>query len=281
MNEPQDANSTEKYTISEMSRLLGVTTHMLRHYEKMGIIRPEVNQENGYRYYCVVDTRRFNLSRSLLACGFSLEQCAQILEEKENSELPSLIRQKMEEKEREILKARLAIRYLKKVEEAYADWTERVGQVWVETFPPMWRLNLSRKEHAVVSKDLEEQREAWLSFLPGVFWVSRIRKEEIRIFGHGIIGYEYGLMCYEKDALEMGLKKTRDVEMIPGGDYLTGIHIKTGRGPYTWENISALTDYLQREKISSFGDCFSYIVASRNENGKHINYHKMFLKIYS
>ena len=40
-----------KYAISEMASLLGVTTHMLRHYEKVGIIAPEVNKENGYRYY--------------------------------------------------------------------------------------------------------------------------------------------------------------------------------------------------------------------------------------
>ena len=43
-----------KYTISEMASLLGVTTHMLRHYEKMGIISPEVNEQTGYRYYTVL-----------------------------------------------------------------------------------------------------------------------------------------------------------------------------------------------------------------------------------
>lgn len=33
-----------KYTIGEMSQLLGVTPHMLRYYEKVGIIRPETNK---------------------------------------------------------------------------------------------------------------------------------------------------------------------------------------------------------------------------------------------
>lgn len=33
-----------KYTIGEMSQLLGVTPHMLRYYEKEGIIRPETNR---------------------------------------------------------------------------------------------------------------------------------------------------------------------------------------------------------------------------------------------
>ena len=52
-----------RYTISEMASLLGVTTHTLRYYEKMGLIRPEVNEDTGYRYYTVTDTRRFNLCR--------------------------------------------------------------------------------------------------------------------------------------------------------------------------------------------------------------------------
>ena len=45
-----------RYTISEMASLLGVTTHTLRYYEKMGLIHPEVNEDTGYRYYTVTDT---------------------------------------------------------------------------------------------------------------------------------------------------------------------------------------------------------------------------------
>ena len=36
-----------RYTISEMASLLGVTTHTLRYYEKMGLIHPEVNEDTG------------------------------------------------------------------------------------------------------------------------------------------------------------------------------------------------------------------------------------------
>ena len=46
-----------RYTISEMASLLGVTTHTLRYYEKMGLIHPEVNEDTGYRYYtCLLYT---------------------------------------------------------------------------------------------------------------------------------------------------------------------------------------------------------------------------------
>ena len=68
-----------RYTISEMAALLGVTTHTLRYYEKMGLIQPEVNRETGYRYYTVTDTRRFNLCRELRAAGFTLEECKAVM----------------------------------------------------------------------------------------------------------------------------------------------------------------------------------------------------------
>ncbi len=41
-----------RYTISEMAALLGVTTHTLRYYEKMGLIQPEVNRETGWASSC-------------------------------------------------------------------------------------------------------------------------------------------------------------------------------------------------------------------------------------
>ena len=36
-----------RYTISEMASLLGVTTHTLRYYEKMGLIRPADSTSAG------------------------------------------------------------------------------------------------------------------------------------------------------------------------------------------------------------------------------------------
>ena len=38
-------DNARRYTISEMAELLGVTTHMLRHYEKVGIIGPETSEQ--------------------------------------------------------------------------------------------------------------------------------------------------------------------------------------------------------------------------------------------
>ncbi|HAS80294.1 MAG TPA: transcriptional regulator, MerR family protein [Fusobacteriaceae bacterium] len=40
--------------MSEISKKFGVSCHTFRHYDKEGILKPEMrNEKNGYRYYCV------------------------------------------------------------------------------------------------------------------------------------------------------------------------------------------------------------------------------------
>ena len=38
-------------TIGDFSRLSRVTPRMLRHYDALGLLRPEAVGDNGYRYY--------------------------------------------------------------------------------------------------------------------------------------------------------------------------------------------------------------------------------------
>ena len=270
-----------RYTISEMADLLGVTTHMLRHYEKVGIIQPEVNEENGYRYYSVIDTRRFNLSREFLACGLSLEQCGQLMGDTDEESKQQLLEYAIQVQQRQVECSRIAIRFINNIRRMYPRLDERVDRVWVENLPSMWRLNVSDKERAKLTKKVSSQREQWLACLPAVYWTSRIRKKTLREFGSGAIAYEYGLMCYEADAYALRLEQTEEVEVIPGGDYLVTIHEKSDRGPFTWENLSALTEYVQREGIMVHGDAFSHILASRRIDGVVHNFHRVFLKIYS
>ena len=271
----------KKYSISEMADLLGVTTHMLRHYEKLGIIQPEVNPENGYRFYSVLDTRRLNLSREFLACGIPLEQCAQIMGDMDGKKAGELFAAGIQKQRRQLELSRIAIRFLERMRDIYVHVPERVNRVWAENLRPMWRLNVSRNEKTILTDRQREQREEWLNCLPAVYWTSRIRRVTLRQFGSGPIDYEYGLMCYEEDAQALGLEKTEDVEAIPGGDDLVTVHDKRDRGPFTWENLGALTAYIRSEGVSLYGDAFSHILCSRTEAGEIVNYHRVFMKIFS
>ena len=58
----------KKYsTISEISKLLGLSTDTIRFYEKKGLVHPHVNPENNYRMYTLMNVLELlDLSNGML-----------------------------------------------------------------------------------------------------------------------------------------------------------------------------------------------------------------------
>ncbi len=76
--------------ISEAADLVGITTKALRHYEKIGLLNPD-REDNGYRLYRPADILRLERIRQLQSLGLSLGRIKQILDEMENEDLWLLV----------------------------------------------------------------------------------------------------------------------------------------------------------------------------------------------
>ncbi len=66
-------------TISEFSRLSHVSPRMLRHYDTLGLLRPETVGENGYRYYRQEQLAPLIRIQWLSSYGFSLREIGVLL----------------------------------------------------------------------------------------------------------------------------------------------------------------------------------------------------------
>lgn len=81
--------SKNKFKIGEFSRLCFVTVKTLRHYEKMGLLKPmEVDSWTGYRYYGVEQMEELHHILELKRIGLSLEEIRDLIEE--GSDSPSV-----------------------------------------------------------------------------------------------------------------------------------------------------------------------------------------------
>lgn len=271
-----------KYTISEMASLLGVTTHTLRYYEKMGLICPEVNRETGYRYYTVTDTRRFNLCRELRAADFTLEECHEFIDAADTARTDAMIEQQIARLRRKRILTDLSIRFLQRTKEQY-QMLERDSQgVRVRSCPEMWRLSFSQGEEASRDTGLQQEKAEWLECMPAVRWVSRIPRHVMENFRACKHEYDYGLMVEADAARQLGLRLTDHVEVVCGGDYLTTVWKKDYRGAFGWDSLQLLHDEVEKRGYRAIGDTFSSIVASREQpDGSVINYHYTRIKIYS
>ena len=61
-------------SIGEFSRLSRVSPRMLRHYDAIGLLRPEAVGENGYRYYRQEQLKDLIAIRRWREYGFSLDR---------------------------------------------------------------------------------------------------------------------------------------------------------------------------------------------------------------
>jgi DNA-binding transcriptional MerR regulator len=72
----------------ELAEFAGVSTDTLRHYERKGVLPRPPRTANGYRRYPASTLDRIKLIRSSLAIGFTLDELARILNERDKGGTP-------------------------------------------------------------------------------------------------------------------------------------------------------------------------------------------------
>ena len=72
----------------ELARMCGVSPDTIRHYERVGVLPVAVRGANGYRRFPRETAGRVLLIRRALAIGFSLEDVAKILRQRDGGAPP-------------------------------------------------------------------------------------------------------------------------------------------------------------------------------------------------
>ena len=83
-------------TIGDFSRLSRVTPRMLRHYDALGLLRPQAVGDNGYRYYRQEQLSDLLRIQWLKSYGFSLGEIGPLLELEDEQLLPHLRQRRLE-----------------------------------------------------------------------------------------------------------------------------------------------------------------------------------------
>ena len=66
-------------SIGQIGKLNNLSVQTLRHYEKVGILKPSyINKESGYRYYSMKDFNTIDLIKQCKAMGLSLEEIKEV-----------------------------------------------------------------------------------------------------------------------------------------------------------------------------------------------------------
>ena len=139
-------------SISKASKIVGVARSTLLYYERIGIIAPERNPDNGYREYSQKDIDNLLLMRQLQQAGFTLKESVGVME---GTLDPGLIRERCQALEQKI-ETMIAAR------EVLASLLFRATG---ETLPGNGSDSRGRNWHAEFERKGAEAHSAWLQRL--------------------------------------------------------------------------------------------------------------------
>lgn len=116
--------------IGELAKIAGVSADTLRHYERKGVIASPARSIKGYRLYSPEAVERVRLVRRALGVGFTLDELAAVLAEREKGGTPckevfALAASKLKDLEEQIIEMQ---NLRDELQTLVLGWDERLGK---------------------------------------------------------------------------------------------------------------------------------------------------------
>lgn len=113
-------------TANILARKSDVSLYTVRHYTRIGLLKPSRNMQNNYKLYQPSDEARVRFIQAAKNLGFSLAEVADILDEAKHGNSPcpmvrEIIVRRIEENHRKIKEMQ---KLQRKMENALKDWSK-------------------------------------------------------------------------------------------------------------------------------------------------------------
>lgn len=246
--------------ITQLAKLRNVTTETLRHYDRIGLLKPEyVDEFTGYRYYSMNQVELFDTIIDLKNLGLPLKDIAAYMSSRNIGNTYALLTSKesdlkreIAEKQKQLKQILQKIQYLEQIRDMDFDSSEK------------WEV-CERKARKLVVSTAEEA-----SIIDFFYEFTKLRanmESEYTVFGTNvsgsvILGESFSdidakrLTRYPAIPLELCKKKLvyGKVMELPAGKYLCCY----GRGLFQVGNpmLDQVREYLAGRKLKIVGDLY-------------------------
>lgn len=244
-----------KYKIGDVSRILGISTDLLRYYEKKGVVTPEKNKSNDYRYYDAWDINY------LLDClwfknfGFSIEETAEMVRADTIASLQQEFLTKEDELRETIKRSELLLR---RSEQYRADLekAERLFGVCEITESPEMVCFINRFGDEYTVKESKDYAGRWLTVMPfnrRYFEVSEDTAGEFR----------WGFSLDRDYADRLDFDDSAPMKVIPPRRAVhTVFRSKGGKGGLDASLTDYMRDFARENGYDGSGSIFGVLLAS-------------------
>ena len=264
-------NRKNYFTTVEFAKICGVKKQTLFYYDEIGIFRPAITDEHGYRYYSYTQIETFSVLMTLRDLRVPLKEIKAHMEHRSPQALINLL----EERRSEIDRMLQQLQWSRKFIDTKIALTEEglrapVGEIITEDMPDEYHITTSYKgpddEKAIaeaVSDHLNFRQELGI---PSCYAIGGIIPRD----SVSEQGYQYSSFysVVEKEALEAS--GYTDIDFDAGGTYLVLYDDHGYRN--VCENCRKLLDYAADRNLTLTSDFYEEVILDDLSVDGYYNY---------
>jgi len=265
-----------KYRIGDVARILGISTDIIRYYEKKGVVSPVKDRLNDYRYY---DTWDINY---LIDClwfkkfGFGIEEIAGIVTDCSYDQLLNLMMDKSEEMEDALRMQEMLLECMKSHCRSLESITDFMGVCDVCESPEIV-CYLNRYNQTYDNRmELQKISRRWQRYMP-------FSKRYFEILGAGgedePDGYAWGFSLDAEYLDDFDIAEQPPVVHYQPQLSIHSAFKSAGKDGFTPRHADFLKEYAEKNGYEACAGARGNLVCSVVENNRLTGYFEVWLPV--
>lgn len=259
------------YKINEVAKLMNVSSELLRHYERLGLIEPKRN-ENGYRFYNENDIKLLTGLLRFKKMNFSLHEIQKLLYEYNFQETYDSYLNVYRRNQHELLKQQLSLNSMEYVISQLNLIKSNEFEIKTVEHEGIYRVPLSFESSNEPLKQMIDYLP--ISFISPMYSFDSVNKKfKIPVFGYAI---------KESDFDCLHLTKYDEYIYIPKNNYATCIVSTRVDRQLCLNDIETIINSLNNDGYSVYDSIWGYTLGNHVDDlNHHVRYHRLYFPIKS
>lgn len=269
-----------KYKIGEVSKILNIPVESIRFFERKGIVTPQKDKTNNYRYYTVNDINRLLDYRKYREFGCSVNEALDIIQSSDLAIFKKIIQDKQAEAEREARLYELKAIKLNNHIKVLKDMPLLMNEYRIVTRPACYyyiNRHYNGDEIQFIKSQNEELEQCIknYTFVENVYcvkkdWYSEERRKE---------EFQWGFTIKKRwaDALELPILP--EMEYAPERKALYTFIKANNQLLFSPKLLEPALEYMSRQNYKLVGDIWGVLIATVQEEGEEIRYLEVWIPI--
>ncbi len=261
----------KEYNISEVAKMFGISSELLRNYERRGLIAP-LRSEKGYRIYTKPDIYVLSGIRFLRNAGYSLEDIEKLY--KATYEEALFIKgSRCEELQKEVAYLQLKLQAMRKDFEDFQGLACNADGIDWTTSPAMLRVNNQVNDFFLTD---DKGILDWVEHMP-IVRISPAFSREAILKGRDEVRFGYAVPLEFAQTLQ--LDNTPGAEIKEPAHCLTTIVRSHGKKYLSARMLENVLRFCDDQNLEITGDVWGITVGVYVKGGRDMRCHRLYIPV--